>query len=101
MLSKLFKHLRIYNRKLKYKKVSYSFNAYDLITDYIFKNKVNGIYIDIVAHHLILNNNSYLLFQSAWRGINIDLDKMNIANNYHFVNWLHGDLVFVHNDFRD
>ena len=23
------------------------------------------------------------------------------SNNYYFVNWLHGDLIFAHNDFRD
>ena len=22
-------------------------------------------------------------------------------NDYYFVNWLHGDLIFVHRDFRD
>ena len=24
-----------------------------------------------------------------------------VDNNYYFVNWLHGDLIFVHKDFRD
>ena len=27
--------------------------------------------------------------------------KFFIKNNYYFVNWLHGDLIFVHKDFRD
>ena len=27
--------------------------------------------------------------------------KYFIENNYHFVNWLHGDLIFVHENFRD
>ena len=27
--------------------------------------------------------------------------KYLIENNYHFVNWLHGDLIFVHENFRD
>ena len=34
----------------------------------------------------ILNSNLYTYFTK---------------NNYHFVNWLHGDLIFVHKDFRD
>jgi hypothetical protein len=27
--------------------------------------------------------------------------KYFIDNNYYFVNWLHGDLIFVHKSFRD
>ena len=33
--------------------------------------------------------------------LNSDLYKYFIQNNYYFVNWLHGDLIFVHKDFRD
>ena len=29
------------------------------------------------------------------------LYKYITSKNYHFVNWLHGDLIFVSNDFRD
>ena len=32
---------------------------------------------------------------------NSNLYNFFIKNNYHFVNWLHGDLIFVHKDFRD
>ena len=78
MLSKFFKYLSLYNRKKKYKKISYSFNAVDLIIDYLFKNKKKGFYIDIGAQHPISNNNTYLLFKKGWKGINIDLDEKNI-----------------------
>lgn len=78
MLSKFLKYLSLYNRKKKYKKISYSFNAVDLIIDYLFKNKKSGFYIDIGAQHPISNNNTYLLFKKGWKGINIDLDEKNI-----------------------
>lgn len=78
MLSKLSKYLSLYKRKIKFKKISYSFNAVDLIINYLFKIKKNGFYIDIGAQHPISNNNTYLLFKKGWNGINIDLDKENI-----------------------
>lgn len=40
------------------------------------------------------NNNIQMLLDS-------NIYKYFIENNYHFVNWLHGDLIFVHEDFRD
>lgn len=33
--------------------------------------------------------------------LNSNLYKYFIRNDYYFVNWLHGDLIFVHKDFRD
>jgi len=33
--------------------------------------------------------------------LNSNLYKYFIDNNYLFVNWLHGDLIFIHKDFRD
>ena len=78
MIDKINKYLSILNRKIKYKKISYSLNAVDLIVDYIFKDKSKGNYIDIGAQHPISNNNTYLLFRRGWKGINIDLDKKSI-----------------------
>jgi hypothetical protein len=78
MIKNLLKYLSLYNRKIKYKKISYSFNAVDLIIDYIFKNKKKGIYLDIGCQHPISNNNTYLLFKRGWHEINIDLDINNI-----------------------
>ena len=33
--------------------------------------------------------------------LNSNLYKYLTQNDYYFVNWLHGDLIFVHKDFRD
>jgi hypothetical protein len=78
MLESFLRYLNLYRRKYKYKKISYSLNAVDLIIDYIFKNKNNGFYLDVGSQHPISNNNTYLLFKRGWNGINIDLDKKNI-----------------------
>ena len=78
MINKIASYLSIFNRKIKYKKISYSLNAVDLIIDYIFKDKYIGTYVDVGAQHPISNNNTYLLFKRGWNGINIDLDRKNI-----------------------
>ena len=78
MISNFLNYLSLYKRKFKYKKKSYSFNAVDLIIDYMFKKKTNGFYLDVGAQNPISNNNTYLLFNRGWNGINIDLDIKNI-----------------------
>ena len=40
------------------------------------------------------NNNIQTILDS-------NIYKYFIENNYYFVNWLHGDLIFVHEDLRD
>lgn len=62
----------------KYTKKSYSISNVDLVIERIFKNKNNGIYIDIGCNHPIKYNNTYLLYKKGWHGINIDLDKKSI-----------------------
>jgi len=46
----------------------------DLIIANIFRNKKEGIYIDVGCHHPLINNNTFLLYRKGWKGINIDLD---------------------------
>ena len=46
----------------------------DLMAEDYFKNKKNGFFIDVGCHQPLLNNNTYILYQKGWRGINIDLD---------------------------
>ena len=46
----------------------------DVIVERILKDKNKGIYIDVGCHHPLINNNTYLLNQKGWSGINIDLD---------------------------
>ena len=60
-----------------YKK-SYSQGSMDLILNHIFKDKKDGFYIDVGCQHPIKNNNTYLLFKKGWKGVNIDLDNVNI-----------------------
>ena len=73
----LIKILYFYIQKLKAKKFikkSYSGGAQDLIINYFFKNKKKGFYIDIGCYHPFNANNTKLLYDRGWSGINIDLD---------------------------
>jgi len=78
MIKNLYNHIRILKRKYQSKKISYSLSSVDLIVDYIFKYKNDGLYIDVGCQHPISNNNTYILYKKGWNGINIDLDKTNI-----------------------
>ena len=62
--------------KLKFRpRLLYSNWGVDLIISDIFKkNRKKGIYIDVGCHHPLINNNTYILYKSGWKGINIDLD---------------------------
>lgn len=52
-------------------------------------------YLDLKMSKLeFKNNNINNLIKS-------NIYKYFIDNDYFFVNWLHGDLIFVHKDFRD
>jgi hypothetical protein len=123
MLNSFLRYLNLYRRKIKYKKISYSLNAVDLIVDYIFKNKNNGFYLDVEGHEMnVFKGFDLSLYKPSiisvefldldmkylelknndlQRLVNSDLYKHLLSNNYYFVNWLHGDLIFAHNDFRD
>jgi len=73
----LIKILYFYIQSLKskkFKKKSYSGGAQDLIINYFFKNKKKGIYIDVGCYHPYNGNNTKLLCDKGWSGINIDLD---------------------------
>ena len=73
----LIKYLYFYIQLLKskkFKKKSYSGSAQDLIINHFFKNKKKGIYIDVGCYHPYNGNNTKLLYDKGWSGINIDLD---------------------------
>ena len=58
---------------LKFIKPSYSQEGEDIIIRKIFKNKKNGFFIDVGAHHPIkLSNTFYMYNFRNWTGINID-----------------------------
>ncbi len=44
----------------------------DLVLLKLFKEKNNGIYVDVGAHHPYRYSNTYLLHKKGWRGVNID-----------------------------
>ena len=62
----------------KYSKKSYSLSNVDLVIERIFKNKNNGVFIDVGCNHPIKYNNTYLLYKKGWSGLNIDFDKSSI-----------------------
>ena len=73
----LFKILYFFIQKLKsnnYIKRSYAGGAQDLIINYFFKDKLKGVYIDVGCYHPYNGNNTKLLYDKGWSGINIDLD---------------------------
>ena len=61
-----------------------------------YKPKVISVeFIDYQMKKLeFKNNNINRVLQS-------DLYKYFISNDYHFVNWSHADLIFIHKDFKD
>ena len=61
-----------------------------------YKPKVISVeFIDYPMKKLeFKNNNINRVLQS-------DLYKYLISNDYHFINWSHADLIFVHKDFKD
>ena len=78
LFNNIYFFFNILIKKIKSKKIYYSFGGIDSLINYIFKNLENGVYIDVGCHHPILNNNTYILHKRGWSGINIDLDKNNI-----------------------
>ena len=73
----IFKYLYFFIQKLKNKKhikKSYSGHAQDLIVNHFFRKKNKGIYIDVGCYHPYFANNTKLLYDRGWSGINIDFD---------------------------
>tara|TARA_Y100001970_G_scaffold274750_1_gene375012 strand:- start:33 stop:644 length:612 start_codon:yes stop_codon:yes gene_type:complete len=50
----------------------------DLIIQKYFKDKKNGLYVDLGCYHPIQYNNTLLLYQNGWEGINVDINKFSI-----------------------
>ena len=58
-------------------------------------NVISVEFLDLKMNELEIKNNN------IDRLIGSNLYKYFTNNDYYFVNWLHGDLIFVHKDFRD
>ncbi|MFZ9687268.1 MAG: FkbM family methyltransferase [Chitinophagaceae bacterium] len=55
--------------------LSYSQFGEDIILENIFRGKGKGIYIDVGCNRPIEGNNTFKMYLSGWRGINIDGNK--------------------------
>ena len=64
--------------KFFYKKKTYSMHGEDLVVEKYFKDVVNGFYVDLGCYHPVQNNNTMLLYQKGWSGINIDISEFTI-----------------------
>ena len=60
------------------KKKSYAMDGEDIAIDQFNRNKNKGFYVDVGAHHPIQRNNTNLLFNRGWKGINIDTNEFSI-----------------------
>jgi hypothetical protein len=76
---KIYLYYNLYIRNKAYKKrISYSQWGEDKLIIDFFKNKKKGFYLDIGCFHPIMYNNTCLLFNGGWKGINIDLNQTSI-----------------------
>ena len=50
----------------------------DLVIEGYFKNKNKGFYVDVGCYHPLQRNNTMLLYQKGWMGINIDISDFSI-----------------------
>tara|TARA_B110000483_G_scaffold233106_1_gene301492 strand:+ start:484 stop:1227 length:744 start_codon:yes stop_codon:yes gene_type:complete len=73
----LYFYFQFFKNKIKLKR-SYSNWGIDMLSDFFFRDKREGVYIDVGCHHPFLNNNTYPLHKRGWVGINIDLDYSSI-----------------------
>ena len=61
-----------------FKKKTYSMYCEDLIVKKYFEEKFNGFYVDLGCYHPVQHNNTMLLYQRGWRGINVDINEFSI-----------------------
>ena len=72
-------YYNFYRPKIFFPKKTYSMYGEDLFIKNFFKNKRNGIYLDVGAYHPLDGNNTYLLYKKKnWRGINVDVNPLSI-----------------------
>ena len=82
-MKKLYKKLYIWQNiylknKYLFKKKSYSAFGEDIEIKKHFKKNFKGFYVDVGCYHPIKANNTLLLHQKGWTGINIDINKLSI-----------------------
>lgn len=63
----------IYPKDLySYHHTSFSQDGEDIVISELFKDKIQGFYIDVGAHHPQRFSNTYYFYLKGWKGINID-----------------------------
>ena len=82
-MKNFFKRLYIwqnvyFKNKYLFKRKSYSAFGEDTEVKKHFKKNFKGFYVDVGCYHPIKANNTLLLHQRGWTGINIDINKLSI-----------------------
>ena len=67
-----------YRPKIFFPKKSYSLLGEDTFLKKYFSKQKKGFYIDVGCYHPIHRNNTYLLHNNGWSGINIDIHQFSI-----------------------
>ena len=77
LLRKIYIFYNIYIRNKKFLKHSSQFGEDKFILD-LFDKDYKGKYLDLGCYHPTRHSNTYILYQNAWTGINIDLNPLTI-----------------------
>ena len=76
---KIYLYYNLYIRHKSYlKRTQYSQWGEDQFINQFFKDKTDGIYLDIGCFHPVMYINTCLLYRKGWRGINIDINPTSI-----------------------
>ena len=76
---KIYLYYNLYIRhKCFLNRKQYSQWGEDLFINSFFKNKNNGIYLDVGCFHPYMYSNTCLLYKKGWSGINIDINQTSI-----------------------
>ena len=76
---KIYLYYNLYIRHKSYlRRIQYSQWGEDQFINEFFKDKKNGIYLDIGCFHPVMYSNTCLLHRKGWRGINIDINQTSI-----------------------
>jgi FkbM family methyltransferase len=57
---------------LGHSRTSFAQEGEDLILERMFEHQVDGVYVDVGAHHPRRFSNTLLLYRRGWHGVNID-----------------------------
>ena len=61
-----------------FKKKSYAMDGEDIAIKKYVQYINNGFYVDIGSHHPLQRSNTYLLYQTGWHGINVDINDFTL-----------------------